>query len=95
MNNQSAVLKIRVQPNAQKNQVVGILSDGRIKIKIQAPPVEGKANKALFRFLNQVLDIAEAQMELVKGETSRDKVIRIEGISESEALRIIMTLIVD
>ena len=95
MINQSAVLQIRVQPNAQKNQVVGILSDGRIKIKILAPPLEGKANKALFRYLNQVLDIAETQMKLVKGETTRDKVIRIEGISESEAIRIITSLIPD
>ncbi len=95
MNNQSAVLQIRVQPNAQKNQVVGILSDGRIKIKIQAPPLEGKANKALFRYLNQILDVPESQMELVRGETARDKVIRIEGISKSDALRIITSLIAD
>jgi len=92
VNNQSAILQIRVQPNAQKNQVVGILSDGRIKIKIQAPPLEGKANKALFRYLYQILDVPESQMELVRGDTSRDKIIRIDGISESDAIRIIKSL---
>lgn len=62
---------------------------------MQAPPLEGKANKALFRFLHQIFDIPETRFDLVQGESNRDKVIRIEGISESAAHQIILAQIPD
>lgn len=92
---ENALLRIRVQPNSQKNEVVGILSDGRIKIKLQAPPLDGKANKALIRYLHQLFNIPETRMNLLQGEHNRDKVIRIEGISDSEAERILLDQVSD
>ncbi len=92
---ENVLLRIRVQPNSQKNQVVGILSDGRIKIKLQAPPLDGKANKALIRYLHQIFNIPETRFDLVQGEHNRDKVISLQGLSESEVNQILQAQIPD
>lgn len=70
-----------------------ILADGRIKVKIQAPPVEGKANKAVIRYLSDIFQVRESEIEIVRGETGRDKTIRIQGWSESDAIREIQRMI--
>jgi uncharacterized protein (TIGR00251 family) len=58
-----------------------------IKIKLRAPPVEGKANAALRSFLAEQLNISERAIALERGKKSRDKVIRIDGLSDEDALR--------
>jgi len=70
-------LAIRVTPRASKNEITEILSDGTIKIRLTAPPVEGKANSELIRFLADVLDIAPSKLEIVAGETGRDKLVSV------------------
>lgn len=72
-----AALAIRVTPRASKNEITGILDDGTIKIRLTAPPVEGKANAELIRFLAEVLDIAPSKLEIVAGETGRDKLVSV------------------
>jgi len=72
-----AALAIRVTPRASKNEITEILSDGTIKIRLTAPPVEGKANSELIRFLADVLDIAPSKLEIVAGETGRDKLVSV------------------
>jgi hypothetical protein len=72
-----AALAIRVTPRAKKNEVSEILDDGTIKIRITAPPVEGKANKALIEFLAEVLDISSSDIEIIAGDTGRDKLISV------------------
>ena len=72
-----AALAIRVTPRASKNEIIGILDDGTIKIRLTAPPVEGKANAELIRFLAKVLDIAPNKLEIVAGETGRDKLVTV------------------
>lgn len=74
-------VKILVQPGAKKSQIVGI-QENRLKIKIQARPVEGKANKCLCNFLSDVMGIRKSQLLLEKGLTSRQKSILISGVSE-------------
>ena len=72
-----AALAVRVTPRASKNQIVGALSDGTIKIRITAAPTEGQANEELVKFLSDVLGVAKSRIEIVAGNTGRDKLISI------------------
>lgn len=80
-----AALAIRVTPRASKNQVSEILANGTIKIRLTAPPVDGKANQALIKFLAEILDIPESKIEIVAGETGRDKLISILDLDADTA----------
>ena len=75
-----AALAVRVTPRASKNQIVGALSDGTIKIRITAAPNEGQANEELVKFLSGVLGVAKSRIEIVAGETGRDKLISVLDI---------------
>ncbi len=86
----SVTLSIRIQPRASRNEIVQ-REGGGLKIRITAPPVDGAANEALIRFLADTLSVPRSQVELVSGHTSRDKVVRIHGISEAEAERMLNT----
>jgi uncharacterized protein (TIGR00251 family) len=81
-----ATLRVHVVPNAKSDEVVG-QHGGAIKIKLRAPAVEGKANAALRCFLAEELNIPKSAIILEHGQRSRDKVIRIEGLSEHDARR--------
>jgi uncharacterized protein (TIGR00251 family) len=72
--------------NAKIDKVVGERGDA-IKIKLRAPAVEGKANAALRSFLAEQLNISERAIVLERSKKSRDKVIRIDGLSDEDALR--------
>ena len=76
-------LEVQVQPRSSRNQVVGE-QDGRLKIKLTAPPVEGEANQALINYLAQILDIPRKNIKLLKGESSRHKLIEISGLNEQQ-----------
>lgn len=69
-------ISIRVIPNASKSEVVG-KDSGVWKIRLAAPPVDGKANEALIRFLADVLDLAPSQIDIVKGHTSKQKILEV------------------
>lgn len=86
-----AILQFHVVPNARQNKVMGE-HNGAIKIKLRAPAVEGKANAALRSFLAEELKIPERSIALERGQKSRAKLIRIEGVSEEEARRHLLTL---
>lgn len=86
----SALLVMRIQPRASKNEIIP-MEGGALKIRLTAPPVDGAANEALVRFLSEVLGIAKARVEIVSGQTSREKRIRIGGMSEAEARRLLNT----
>ncbi len=77
------ILKIYLQPKASKNEIVGPYRDG-IKVRITAPPVEGKANDALVQFLAKVLKISGSRIEIVRGHHSREKTLKISGMEEQE-----------
>ncbi len=80
---QGAAFAVRVVPRASKNEIAGQVGDA-IKVRLTAPPVEGKANKALIAFLAQELGLRKSQVEIVAGETSRNKVICVLGLSPAE-----------
>ena len=79
-NNHGAVLKLHIQPGASKNEISGIHGD-RLKIKLLSPPVEGAANKALIDFLAFLLNIKKKEVVITQGMRSREKTVKIEGIS--------------
>jgi uncharacterized protein (TIGR00251 family) len=72
-----AALAVRVTPRASENKIVDILSDGTVKVHITAPPVEGKANEALLKFLAKVLNVPVRQLDVVAGAGGRDKLISV------------------
>jgi len=76
-----AAITVRITPRASRNEITEILEDGTIKIRLTAPPVEGQANSALIRFLADLLDIAPSKIEIIAGQSSRDKLITILGLS--------------
>jgi uncharacterized protein (TIGR00251 family) len=78
-----ATLHVHVVPNAKIDKVVGGHSDA-IKIKLRAPALEGKANAALRRFLAEELKIPQRAIVIERGHRSRDKLIRIDGLSEED-----------
>ena len=73
-------LAVRVTPRSKKNEVSQILSDGTIKIKLTAPPVEGKANKALVKYLAELFDVNSSEVEIIAGEKGRNKLVSIYGL---------------
>jgi hypothetical protein len=72
-----AALVLRVTPRASKNEIVEILSDGTVKVHLTAPPVDGKANEALLRFLADVLDVPVSHLDIVAGIGGRDKLVAV------------------
>lgn len=72
-----AALAIRVTPRSRRNEVSGILHDGTVKIRLTAPPVEGKANQALVSFLAKILGTSKSKIEIVAGTTGRDKLVSV------------------
>jgi len=78
-----ATLRVHVVPNAEIEKVVGE-HGGAIKIKLRAPAVEGKANAALIRFLADQLELPRRAIVLERGRTSRDKLIRIDNVSDED-----------
>jgi uncharacterized protein len=85
MSTNSSRLLVKVQPNAGRNEVVG-LYDGVWKLKIAAPPDKGKANKELIEFLSVKLAVRKDSIAILKGETSHHKVLSVEGMSLIEAV---------
>jgi uncharacterized protein len=74
---------VRVIPGASKNEVAGI-QEGALKIKLTAPPVEGKANKACIDFLARLLGVRRSALAIAAGEKSRKKTVTIDGMNPGE-----------
>lgn len=79
-------LRIHAQPGAKRSETAGWHGES-LKIRLHAPPVEGKANDELIRFLAKLLGCRRQQITLVSGETSREKVVVIEGLAEGDVRR--------
>ena len=81
------ILRLHLQPGARKNEVSGPTAEGSLKIRLTAPPVEGQANRALINFLAETLDLARSRIELVSGEKSRRKRVRVAGLLSADCRR--------
>ena len=80
-------LFLHCQPGAKKREVQGIYGD-RLKIRLAAPPLEGRANEALITWLSKTLKVPSSKIELLSGDTGRQKRVRILGLGLDEALHL-------
>ena len=79
-------ISLHVYPNALRNQLVG-WHDGVLGVKVAAPPVKGQANRELVAFLSRLLGVSQGSLAILKGHTSRNKLIAISGLSREEVIR--------
>lgn len=83
-------LQLRVVPNAAHDEYLGLMDDGVThRIKLSAPPVDGKANKALMRFLLNTLHLPSGSVTLCAGTRSRNKVVEIDGPDAESVARLL------
>lgn len=72
-----SALAVRVTPRASRNEIVEVLNDGTIKVRIAAPPADNEANEALVEFLAEILGVPKSRLDIVAGASGRDKLIAI------------------
>lgn len=77
-------ITVFAQPKASKNEVIGP-HNGAVKIKITAPPIEGRANEAIIEFLSELFNIPKRSIQLYRGNSSRNKVFELEGVTPEQA----------
>lgn len=80
------VLQLKISPNSSKNTI--LKDETGIKIKLTAQPIEGKANKALVEFLSKQLKIPKTSIEILRGETSKDKTLLLKNVDDDKILLI-------
>lgn len=81
---QGAALTIRVTPRARRTEIGELMEDGTLRIRVQQPPVEGKANAALIEFLADLLGVRKRRIEIVAGDRGLDKIISILDMSAAD-----------
>jgi uncharacterized protein (TIGR00251 family) len=72
-----SALAVRVTPRASRNELVEMLDDGTIKVRLAAPPVDDQANQALIEFLSDILGVPKSRLDIVAGATGRDKLVAV------------------
>jgi len=77
---------LRVHPDASRNEVAGF-TDGVLRVRVAAPPVKDKANKELIAFLGQILGVNKSTLAIIKGRTSKNKVLAVYGLSQEEIMK--------
>ena len=81
-----ARIRVRLTPRSVRDKIVG-WQEGYLKVRVSAPPVEGKANAALEKLLAGALGVPKLSIGIVSGTRSREKTVVIDGLSQDEALR--------
>jgi len=79
-------ISLRVYPNASRNEVVGF-ANGILRVKVSAPPSKGKANRELITFLSRLLGVGKGSVNIIKGHTTRNKVVAVDGLSQEEVMK--------
>jgi len=83
---ESCTIKIRVQPKSSRNQVDGF-QDGALRVRVTAAPTEGQANAAVIAILAKTLGVSKSRLEIIRGYSSRDKVVSVDTLTEQEVQR--------
>jgi uncharacterized protein len=81
-----ATFAVKVHPRAKKNAITGEVGDA-LKVALTAPPVDGKANAACIEFFAKLLNVPRSSVTIASGQSSRNKVIRVAGLSAEEVRR--------
>lgn len=81
----SCTLAIKAIPNAPRSEIVGWIGDA-LKVRIQAPPVEGRANQALCEFLAETFGLPRRSVTVIRGDTTRQKLVRLDGLGPEAVL---------
>jgi uncharacterized protein (TIGR00251 family) len=79
----AVVFEVRVAPRASRSRVIGV-QDGALKVALTAPPVDGAANQALRKLLAKTLGVSKSDVEIVRGDRARHKVLRVKGIHAAD-----------
>jgi len=80
-----SAIAVRVTTRARKDEIVELLNDGTIRIRLVAPPIEGKTNDALTKFLAEVLGVSKSKIEIVAGLKGRDKLVSVLDLDADSA----------
>ena len=86
------IIKVKIVPGSSKNKIIGVYNDA-LKITITAPPVEGKANVKCIAYLAKYFDVAKSKIEIISGQTSKNKLIKIYDINQKEFLHKIKKIV--
>jgi uncharacterized protein len=78
------LLRVRIQPRAGRNEIVGWRADGTLSVRVAAPPVEGRANDALAALLATTLRLRPSAVTIAHGTRGRDKLVRVAGLTTAE-----------
>ncbi len=79
----AVTLSVRITARASRD-AVALLADGSLAVRVTAPPVDGDANRALIKVVAKALAVAPSRLSLVRGERSRTKVLRVEGLGRAD-----------
>ena len=82
---------IKVVPNSSKCEISGMIEDS-LKIKLDVPPIEGKANEKLLKFLSKLLEVPKTSISIISGEAGKNKILFIKGNAEELSLKLRYTL---
>ncbi len=85
LGNEAKIL-LRVYSNASRNEMVGF-ADEVLRVKVSVPPIKGKANRELITFLSRLLGVGKGSVNIIKGHTTRNKVVAIDGLSRAEVVK--------
>jgi uncharacterized protein len=84
----AVILAVRVQPRSSKTEIAGVM-DGALKVRLQAPAVEDRANEALCEFLAHLLKTPKSAVRILSGHRSRSKRVEIRGVTQQQALALV------
>lgn len=82
------ILRVRVQPRASKTEIAGVM-DGALKLRLQAPALEDRANEALCEFLAHLLKTPKSAVRILSGHRSRNKRVEIRGVTQQQVLALV------
>jgi hypothetical protein len=88
-----SAIHVRIQPRASQNEVVDILDDGTVKIRITSAPTDGKANEMLIKFLSGIFHCPASDISIIAGYTGKDKLIGINGLDAEKIDQILRGLV--
>ena len=84
-----AAISIRVTTRSPRTEFAGIMDDGTIKVKLTSPPIDGKANEELVKFLASVMRIPKTNVEIISGQASKNKLVVLFGIDSDRVNQLI------